>query len=274
MPHPLAGHRAPASLLIDVARARAGLLRGPPGSRQPGAARELRHQRPPRHAARRHASPRRTSWRSPRRSASYRAAQGITGPLYPGQGHARRVAARRERTALEVLAANGVDDGHRARRRLHADAGRLARDPRAQRAAAAPGLADGIVITPSHNPPADGGFKYNPPDGGPADTDVTGWIQDRANALLARRQRRRAARAARARAQPPRRRTQDDLVEPVRRRPGGARSTWTRSARPACGSAWIRWAARRSRYWPRDRRALRARPHRGEPGDRPDVRAS
>jgi phosphoglucomutase len=45
-------------------------------------------------------------------------------------------------------------------------------------------LADGIVVTPSHNPPSDGGFKYNPPSGGPADTDVTGWIEDRANALL------------------------------------------------------------------------------------------
>ena len=47
------------------------------------------------------------------------------------------------------------------------------------------GLADGIVVTPSHNPPEDGGFKYNPPNGGPADTHVTGWIQDQANALLA-----------------------------------------------------------------------------------------
>ncbi|MGM3941123.1 phosphoglucomutase, alpha-D-glucose phosphate-specific, partial [Salmonella sp. NW387] len=47
------------------------------------------------------------------------------------------------------------------------------------------GLADGIVVTPSHNPPEDGGFKYNPPNGGPADTDVTGWIQDEANRLLA-----------------------------------------------------------------------------------------
>src|ERR1700738_5034800 len=46
------------------------------------------------------------------------------------------------------------------------------------------GLADGIVVTPSHNPPQDGGFKYNPPNGGPADTDVTGWIQNRANELL------------------------------------------------------------------------------------------
>ena len=47
------------------------------------------------------------------------------------------------------------------------------------------GLADGIVITPSHNPPEDGGFKYNPPNGGPADTDVTKWIETRANELLA-----------------------------------------------------------------------------------------
>src|SRR5213593_4754873 len=89
-----------------------------------------------------------------------------------------------ERTALEVLAANDVDtiiqrdDGVTptpviSRAILVYNRGRATR------------LADGIVVTPSHNPPEDGGFKYNPPHGGPADTHVTGWIQDRANALLA-----------------------------------------------------------------------------------------
>jgi len=112
----------------------------------------------------------------------YRAAQGISGPLYMGRDtHAASEPA--ERSALEVLAANGVETilqaggGYTATPGIsHAilafNAGRPAR------------LADGIVITPSHNPPRDGGFKYNPPHGGPADTDVTGWVQDRANALL------------------------------------------------------------------------------------------
>ena len=86
-------------------------------------------------------------------------------------------------TALEVLAANGVeimidgDDGYTPTPAIsHAiltyNRGRTS------------GLADGIVITPSHNPPDDGGFKYNPPNGGPADTDVTRWIEDEANQLL------------------------------------------------------------------------------------------
>ena len=99
-----------------------------------------------------------------------------------------------QRTALEVLAANGVetviqrDDGVTPTPVIsHAilvyNRGRKDH------------LADGIVITPSHNPPEDGGFKYNPPNGGPADTDVTTWVQDRANALLAGGQRRREARA-------------------------------------------------------------------------------
>ncbi len=117
----------------------------------------------------------------------YRVAQGITGPLFMGKDtHAASRAA--ERTALEVLAGNGVEVVIQA-------ADGFTPTPVISRAilvwnAAAPapgrreGPADGIVITPSHNPPQDGGFKYNPPNGGPADTDATGWIQDRANALL------------------------------------------------------------------------------------------
>jgi phosphoglucomutase len=112
----------------------------------------------------------------------YRKTQGSTGPLYMGKDtHA--LSAPAQRSALEVLAANNVEtiiqknDGvtptpvishailvHNQTRQI--------------------GRADGIVITPSHNPPEDGGFKYNPPNGGPAETEVTGWIQNRANVLL------------------------------------------------------------------------------------------
>jgi phosphoglucomutase len=112
----------------------------------------------------------------------YRRAQGTDGPLYMGKDtHA--LSGPAQRTALEVLAANGVetviqrDDGFTptpvvSHAILVHNRGRTEH------------LADGIVITPSHNPPEDGGFKYNPTNGGPADTDVTNWIQDRANALL------------------------------------------------------------------------------------------
>jgi phosphoglucomutase len=112
----------------------------------------------------------------------YRRAQGTDGPLYMGKDtHALSTVA--QRSALEVLAANDVEtviqrgDGvtptpvisrailvHNSGRRRH--------------------LGDGIVITPSHNPPEDGGFKYNPPNGGPADSHVTRWVEDRANELL------------------------------------------------------------------------------------------
>src|SRR5580704_317878 len=112
----------------------------------------------------------------------YRKTFGIDGPLYMGKDtHA--LSAPAERTALEVLAANGIDtiiqqgDGvtptpvvswliltYNRNRHGH--------------------LSDGIVITPSHNPPEDGGFKYNPTNGGPAEIDVTSWIENRANEFL------------------------------------------------------------------------------------------
>ena len=112
----------------------------------------------------------------------YRRRQGTDGPLYMGKDtHAMSGPA--QRSALEVLAANGMQtviqrgDGFTptpviSRAILVHNRGRKDH------------LADGVVVTPSHNPPEDGGFKYNPPDGGPADTDVTRWIQDRANELL------------------------------------------------------------------------------------------
>ncbi len=113
----------------------------------------------------------------------YRAGQGTVGPLFMGKDtHALSLPAWK--TAIEVLVANDVavfverEDEYTptpavsraiiAYNRLHPDA-----------------VADGIVVTPSHNPPRDGGFKYNPPNGGPADTDATGWIADRANELMA-----------------------------------------------------------------------------------------
>jgi phosphoglucomutase len=112
----------------------------------------------------------------------YRAEQGIDGPLYLGRDtHALSVPAAR--TIVEVLAAHGVhtviDEGDRATPTPVISHAILTHN----RAGEGP-RADGIVVTPSHNPPDDGGFKYNPPHGGPADTDVTGWIEREANGLL------------------------------------------------------------------------------------------
>ena len=112
----------------------------------------------------------------------FRQGKGINGPLFMGKDtHAASAPA--QRTALEVLAANGIEtfiqrgDGFTPTPSIsHAiltyNRGRTI------------GLADGIIITPSHNPPSDGGFKYNPPNGGPADTDITNWVQNRANEIL------------------------------------------------------------------------------------------
>ncbi|MGO8734046.1 MAG: phosphoglucomutase (alpha-D-glucose-1,6-bisphosphate-dependent) [Terriglobia bacterium] len=113
----------------------------------------------------------------------YRRQQGINGPLFLAMDtHALSEPAFV--STLEVLAANGVDV------MIDQDSGytptpALSHAILAYNRGRETGLADGIVITPSHNPPEDGGFKYNPPHAGPADTDTTGWVEDRANALLA-----------------------------------------------------------------------------------------
>ena len=113
----------------------------------------------------------------------YRAAQGIRGPLYLGADtHALSEPA--QVTALEVLAANGVHVLCDARGG-YTPTPAVSRAILAHNASGSAHRADGIVVTPSHNPPSDGGFKYNPPDGGPAGTDITRSIQDRANELLA-----------------------------------------------------------------------------------------
>jgi phosphoglucomutase len=112
----------------------------------------------------------------------YRKQAGITGPVYMGKDtHALSDPA--QRTALDVLAANGVHTVIQEKNGV-TPTPVISRAILVHNRGRTEGLADGIVITPSHNPPEDGGFKYNPPNGGPADTDVTGWIQDRANALL------------------------------------------------------------------------------------------
>jgi phosphoglucomutase len=118
----------------------------------------------------------------------YRERQGYRGPLFIGRDtHALSEPAWR--TALEVLVARGVDvrvdasDGYTPTPAV-SHAILVANGGDAGPGASGLGLADGIVVTPSHNPPEDGGFKYNPPNGGPADTDVTRWIQDEANRIL------------------------------------------------------------------------------------------
>ena len=197
----------------------------------------------------------------------YRRSRGIDGPLYLGKDtHA--LSGPAQRTALEVLAANGVetviqqDDGFTptpviSRAILVYNRGRAGH------------RADGIVVTPSHNPPRDGGFKYNPPSGGPADATVTGWIQDRANELLrgGRRSREtgplreRAGCRDHARAGPRR---------PVRERPRQRR----RHGRDPVGPTRARGGParrRRGALLGADRRRLRPRHPGREPEGRSDV---
>ena len=178
---PLAGKLAEPSMLVDVSRLVAAYYDGRPDPTVPA-------QRVSFGTSGHRGSPLEQSFNEAHVLAIsqaiclYRRAQGIQGPLFLGRDtHA--VSEPAFRTALEVLAANEVEA-------MIDRAGGFTPTPAVSHAILVhnrgrrTGLADGIVITPSHNPPADGGFKYNPPHGGPADTDVTDWVGVRANELL------------------------------------------------------------------------------------------
>ena len=179
--HPLAGKPAPADILIDVAALESAYYQRKPNVDDPAQLVSFGtsgHRGSPLSASLNEAH----ILAITQAICDYRASKQITGPVFMGKD-THGVSGPAQRTALEVLAGNSLetiiqtDDGFTptpaiSRAILAHNRGKKDR------------LADGIVVTPSHNPPADGGFKYNPPDGGPADTDVTDWIQGRANDLL------------------------------------------------------------------------------------------
>ncbi len=179
--HPLAGKPAPAAMLIDVAQLERAYYANQPDLSDPAqrvAFGTSGHRGTPFDGSFTEAHILATT----QAICDYRRANHITGPLFMGKdSHAISEAA--QRTALEVLAANGVETFIQ-RDNGNAPTPVISRAILAHNHGRTDGLADGVVITPSHNPPADGGFKYNPPEGGPADTAITQWIQDRANELL------------------------------------------------------------------------------------------
>jgi len=182
MAHPLAGKPAPRELLVDV-----------PDLLRRYAADAPDPSRPAERVAFGTSGHRGSSLRRSFNEAhilavvqavcEHRARAGVTGPLFVGRD-THGLSEPAERTAVEVLAANGVET-------ILSEGDAPVPTPVVSHAilgwnrGRTSGLADGLVITPSHNPPEDGGIKYNPPDGGPADTGVTGAIEERANALLA-----------------------------------------------------------------------------------------
>ena len=178
---PLAGKPAPKELLIDVARLEKDYFERQPDLNDPSQLVSFGtsgHRGSPLHGTFTEAH----ILAITQAICDYRRQQRIDGPLYMGKDtHA--VSGPAQRTALEVLAANNVgtiiqqNDGV-------TPTPTISRTILAYNRGRNEHLADGIVITPSHNPPEDGGFKYNPPNGGPADTDVTHWVETRANELL------------------------------------------------------------------------------------------
>jgi phosphoglucomutase len=248
MAHPLAGKPAPASLLVDVPRLVSAYYTRRPNMDDPA-------ERVSFGTSGHRGSALRGSFNEAHIIAisaaivERRAADGVTGPLYLGMDtHALSTPALH--TALEVFAAAGVSvcidaaDGYTPTPAvsfaiLEHNRGRSS------------GLADGVVVTPSHNPPEDGGFKYNPPNGGPAGGDVTRAIEDRANELL-RSGVDRVARVSLAQALRAETTARHDYVTPY-----VASSSRSSTCRPSrgrrCASAWTPWAAQASptgRPWP------------------------
>ena len=180
-PHPLAGKPAPRSILVNVPRLVRSYYTLEPRPNDPS-------ERVSFGTSGHRGSAMRRSFNEAHIVAiseaicAYRKQADITGPLFLGvDTHALSDPAAA--TALEVLAANGVDvfvDAAHGYTPTPAVSFAIINHNRGRSS----GFADGIVVTPSHNPPEDGGFKYNPPHGGPADSDVTAWIQQRANARL------------------------------------------------------------------------------------------
>jgi phosphoglucomutase len=180
VPHPLAGKPPPAELLIDPERLRAQYY-----SEQPDMA--VPEQRVAFGTSGHRGSSARRSFNEAHILAvaqalcEYRKAQGYDGPLYLG-ADTHLLSEPAQQTVLEVLAAHGVAVRYTSEATPTPVISHAILTYNRTRTR---GLADGIVITPSHNPPEDGGIKYNPPNGGPADTAITGWVEKRANALLA-----------------------------------------------------------------------------------------
>ena len=179
MVHPQAGKPAPREQLIDVVQLRSLYFSGRPDPAVP-------QQRVAFGTSGHRGSALRTAFNEAHILAvtqavcECRKAHGTTGPLFLG-ADTHALSAPAQETALDVLCLNGVQVRWSSRATptpviSHAILGWNRAHPDA--------LSDGIVITPSHNPPEDGGIKYNPPNGGPADTDITGWIEKRANELL------------------------------------------------------------------------------------------
>ena len=179
--HPLAGTRAPRSMLIDATQLIDAYYDAPVDPADP-AHRVVFGTSGHRGTSRSGSFNEAHILAVTQAICDFRASQGITGPLFIGMDtHALSKPAHG--TALEVLAANGVTV------KLHRGGGYtptpvISHAVLTHNRKHSSGIADGIVITPSHNPPEDGGIKYNPPHGGPAGADVTGWIAERANALM------------------------------------------------------------------------------------------